>query len=138
MIFQGHEFLQCGYTKTEKRILPADFYIAVQTGPAKLTLLLFDYYEESIKCVNLCIESFGGGVRVKTKSRAKVEDTDSLHHKLEQLQIENENLKKENRYLKSIIDKREPLRLHRTGWEDIDALFEQAERVSEDLRKIRL
>ena len=75
---------------------------------------------------------------MKTKFRAKVEDTDSLHHNLVQLQIENENLKKENRYLKSIIDKREPLRLHRTGWEAIDALFEQAERASEELRKIRI
>jgi hypothetical protein len=120
-------------------MLPASFYIAVQNGPAKLTLLLFDYYEESIKCVNLCIECFLRGCSpVKTKFRAKVADTDSLHQKLEQLQIENENLKKENRYLKSIMDKHEPLCFHRTGWEDIDALFEQVERNHEELRKIRI
>lgn len=75
---------------------------------------------------------------MKTKFRAKVADTDSLLRKLEQLQIENENLKRENRYLKSVIDKQEPLRFHRTGWEDIDALFKQAERASEELRKIRI
>jgi hypothetical protein len=75
---------------------------------------------------------------VKTKFRAKADDTDSLLRKLEQLQIENENLKKENRYLKSVMDKREPFRVHRTGWEDIDALFDQVERTSEELRKIRI
>jgi regulator of replication initiation timing len=41
---------------------------------------------------------------VRTKIRAKVENTDSLNQKLERLQIENENLKKENRYLKSIVE----------------------------------